>query len=181
MVEFFLDGVIETAKEAIETSSEIRKIRDKDMAKIQSLSKRESESGVKLLNYLFEHPNTHIADICITQQCGGSYLQEYQLLKQQLQIISGENNITYDLYESLNQLNIKRNRIINSFIRNYESGYQSLMGISEKLEKNCEFSTQYLTSDAQQCLGDAIYEALEIEINNSINNCNKGNFIKYFN
>lgn len=55
-VEFFLDGVIETAKEAIETSSEIRKIRDKDMAKIQALSKRESESGVKLLNYLFEHP-----------------------------------------------------------------------------------------------------------------------------
>lgn len=55
-VEFFLDGVIETAKEAIETSGEIRKIRDKDMTNILSLSKRESESGVKLLNYLFEHP-----------------------------------------------------------------------------------------------------------------------------
>lgn len=55
-VEFFLDGVIETAKEAIETSSEIRKIRDKDMAKIQALSKRESESGVKVLNYLFQYP-----------------------------------------------------------------------------------------------------------------------------
>ncbi len=55
-VEFFLDGVIETAKEAIDTSGEIRKIRDKDMAKIQALSKRESESGIKLLNYLFEHP-----------------------------------------------------------------------------------------------------------------------------
>ncbi len=55
-VEFFLDGVIETAKEAIETSSEIRSIRDKDMGKIQGLSKRESESGVKVLNYLFEYP-----------------------------------------------------------------------------------------------------------------------------
>ncbi len=55
-VDFFLDGVIETAKEAIETSAEIRKIRDKDMQKIQSLSKRESESGVKVLNYLFENP-----------------------------------------------------------------------------------------------------------------------------
>lgn len=55
-VEFFLDGVIETAKEAIETSSEIRSIRDRDMEKIQGLSKRESESGVKVLNYLFEHP-----------------------------------------------------------------------------------------------------------------------------
>ncbi|MFT5036884.1 MAG: Fic family protein [Candidatus Azotimanducaceae bacterium] len=55
-VDFFLDGVIETAKEAIETSTEIRKIRDRDMEKIQGLSKRESESGVKVLNYLFENP-----------------------------------------------------------------------------------------------------------------------------
>jgi len=55
-IEFFLDGVIETAKEAIETSSEIRKIRDRDMEKIQSLSKRESVSGVKVLNYLFQYP-----------------------------------------------------------------------------------------------------------------------------
>ena len=130
-----------------------------------SSSSAQSMSMIEF-DYLFENPNTYIADTCITQQCGGSYLQEYQLLKQQLQIISGENNITYDLYESLNQLNIKRNRIINSFIRNYESGYQSITRISEKLEKNCEFSTQYLTSEAQQCLGDDIYDALEIEINN---------------
>ena len=130
-----------------------------------SSSSAQSMSMIEF-DYLFENPNTYIADTCITQQCGGSYLQEYQLLKQQLQIISGENNITYDLYESLNQLNIKRNRIINSFIRNYESDYQSLMGISEKLEKNCEFSKQYLTSEAQQCLGDDIYDALDIEINN---------------
>lgn len=55
-VDFFLDGVIETAKEAINTSAEIRRIRDKDMAKIQGLSKRESDSGIKVLNYLFENP-----------------------------------------------------------------------------------------------------------------------------
>jgi Fic family protein len=55
-VDFFLDGVIETAKAAIETSGEIRKIRDKDMSKIQALSKRESDSGIKVLNYLFENP-----------------------------------------------------------------------------------------------------------------------------
>lgn len=55
-IDFFLDGVIETSKEAIETSGQIRKIRDKDMEKIQGLSKRESTSGVKILNYLFEHP-----------------------------------------------------------------------------------------------------------------------------
>ena len=55
-VDFFLDGVIETANEAIKISGEIRQIRDRDMAKIQSLSKRESDSGVKVLNYLFENP-----------------------------------------------------------------------------------------------------------------------------
>ncbi len=55
-VDFFLDGVIETAEEAIATSDKIRKIRDNDMAKIQALSKRESDSGVKVLNYLFENP-----------------------------------------------------------------------------------------------------------------------------
>lgn len=55
-VNFFLDGVIETAKEAIVVSGTIRKIRDEDMAKIQSLSKREAESGVRVLNYLFENP-----------------------------------------------------------------------------------------------------------------------------
>lgn len=55
-VDFFLDGVIETANEAIVTSDKIRKIRDEDMGKIQSLSKREADSGVKVLNYLFENP-----------------------------------------------------------------------------------------------------------------------------
>ena len=55
-LDFFLDGIITTAKEAIETSDKIRKIRDKDMEKIQSLSKRESVSSVVVLNYLFENP-----------------------------------------------------------------------------------------------------------------------------
>lgn len=55
-LEFFLEGVIETAKESIKVSKKIRDIRDKDMEKIQGLAKRESESGVKVLVYLFEHP-----------------------------------------------------------------------------------------------------------------------------
>jgi cell filamentation protein, protein adenylyltransferase len=55
-IEFFLDGVIETAKESIEVSKKIREIRDEDMEKIQGLAKRESDSGVKVLSYLFENP-----------------------------------------------------------------------------------------------------------------------------
>ena len=55
-LEFFLDGVIETAKNSVEVSKKIRNIRDEDMEKIQGLAKRESESGVKVIVYLFENP-----------------------------------------------------------------------------------------------------------------------------
>ncbi len=55
-LEFFLDGVIETAKESVEVSKKIRSIRDEDMEKIQALAKRESESGMKVIIYLFENP-----------------------------------------------------------------------------------------------------------------------------
>ncbi len=55
-LDFFLDGIIETANESIEISKRIRKIRDDDMAKIQALAKRESESGVLVLSHLFKEP-----------------------------------------------------------------------------------------------------------------------------
>jgi len=55
-LEFFLDGVIETAQESVQTSLEIRKIRDQDMAKIQALAKRESQTSIIILNQLFESP-----------------------------------------------------------------------------------------------------------------------------
>lgn len=55
-LDFFLDGVIETANESIEISKKIRKIRDDDMAKIQALARRESESGIIVLSKLFREP-----------------------------------------------------------------------------------------------------------------------------
>ncbi len=55
-VDFFLDGVIETANESIEISKQIRALRDKDMAKIQVLAKRESESGILVLSKLYANP-----------------------------------------------------------------------------------------------------------------------------
>ena len=55
-LDFFLDGVIETANESIRISKEIRELRDSDMLKIQALAKRESESGVLLLSHLFADP-----------------------------------------------------------------------------------------------------------------------------
>jgi Fic family protein len=55
-LDFFLDGVIETANESIEVSKKIRLLRDKDMMKIQALAKRESESGISVLSHLFASP-----------------------------------------------------------------------------------------------------------------------------
>jgi len=55
-VKFFLEGIIETAQNAIQISREIQELRDNDMMKIMSLAKRESESGVAVLSHLYGNP-----------------------------------------------------------------------------------------------------------------------------
>jgi Fic family protein len=55
-LDFFLDGVIQTAEDSIEVSKKIRTIRDEDMEKIQTLAKRESKSSMKVLQYMFGFP-----------------------------------------------------------------------------------------------------------------------------
>ncbi len=55
-LEFFLDAVEQTAQDSIVVSKKIRAIRDQDMEKIQMLTKRESESSMKVLHFLFSNP-----------------------------------------------------------------------------------------------------------------------------
>lgn len=55
-VDFFLDGVIEIANEAIDIVGKITSLREKDMSKIQALGKRSSESAVLILPKLYEQP-----------------------------------------------------------------------------------------------------------------------------
>jgi len=55
-LDFFLDGVIKTAEEALETAQAITKLREKDLHKIQKLNKTASESAVKILPELFKLP-----------------------------------------------------------------------------------------------------------------------------
>ena len=55
-LDFFLEGILQTAKDGIYVSKKIRTIRDKDMEKIQMLAKRESESGMKVIRFLFTYP-----------------------------------------------------------------------------------------------------------------------------
>lgn len=55
---FYLDGIIDTAHDSIETSKKITAIREEDMRKIQQLGKREANSGVIFLQNLFKNPLT---------------------------------------------------------------------------------------------------------------------------
>jgi Fic family protein len=76
---FFLDGVIETAKQSIEISKQITALREQDMRKIQALGKREATSGVLFLKHLFKNPitrNSAVAKEMKFSRAGASKLIE---------------------------------------------------------------------------------------------------------
>ena len=62
-ISFFLEAAIKTAEDSINIAKQIRKLRDGDMEKIQSLAKRESESGVKMLLRLFRSPLASVRQV----------------------------------------------------------------------------------------------------------------------
>ncbi len=55
-VDFFLEGVMEIANEAIDIVGKITELREKDILKIQALGKRASESAVLVLPKLYAQP-----------------------------------------------------------------------------------------------------------------------------
>ncbi len=62
-VDFFLDGIIEIATEAIDIVGKITTLREIDMRKTQSLGKRASESAVGVLPKLYQQPIVNVATI----------------------------------------------------------------------------------------------------------------------
>ena len=62
-IDFFLDGVIEIANEAIEIVDKITALREQDLVKIQTLGKRASESAAKVLPRLYGQPIVNVATI----------------------------------------------------------------------------------------------------------------------
>ena len=62
-INFYLDGVIETAQDSINVSKEITQLREDDMMKIQALAKRESESSILVLQNLYRQPIVSSATI----------------------------------------------------------------------------------------------------------------------
>ncbi len=62
-LDFFLDGVIEIAKEATETVKKINTLREEDLRKIQSLGKTSAETSIKILYELFKLPVTNVHNV----------------------------------------------------------------------------------------------------------------------
>ncbi len=102
-LDFFLNGIIDTAKEGIEISNKIRQIRDKDMKKIQTLSKREAGSGVVVLDYLFENPIVTTKNIMTVTGFtrGGAQRVIDRFIS--LGILIEEEDVTYDVKYTYNE------------------------------------------------------------------------------
>jgi Fic family protein len=62
-LDFFLEGIIETALSSIKTCAAITKLRESDMIKVQTLNRTASKTTVKILEKLYKMPIVGIADI----------------------------------------------------------------------------------------------------------------------
>lgn len=62
-IDFFLDGVAEIAQEAVGTVLDITKLHQQDTLKIQTLSKRASESAAQVLPHLYQMPIVNVARV----------------------------------------------------------------------------------------------------------------------
>jgi Fic family protein len=76
-VDFFLDGVIEIANEAIDIVGKITTLREKDVLKVQTLGKRASQSAALVLPKLYALP---IVNVAIIQKWTGFTRAGAQLL-----------------------------------------------------------------------------------------------------
>lgn len=63
-IKFFLEGIIETSKEAVNKARNIKELRETHTVKVQSLL-RISEKAIKLYNCLFNKPTVAVDDVCV--------------------------------------------------------------------------------------------------------------------
>jgi len=62
-IKFFLEGIIEMSKEAVNKARKIKELRETHTVKVQSLL-RISENAIKLYNNLFNKPTVAVGDVC---------------------------------------------------------------------------------------------------------------------
>ena len=95
-IDFFLDGVIEIANEAIMTVDKITKLRERDMMKMQSLGKRAAKSATLVMPKLYAQP---IVNVPVVQKWTGfSRPGAQEVIKRfiEMKILSPKNiDVTY--------------------------------------------------------------------------------------
>jgi Fic family protein len=62
-LDFFLDGIDQVSKEAIQTAKKITELREEDMKKIQTLGKTASASAIEILMQLYKLPIVNVSTI----------------------------------------------------------------------------------------------------------------------
>lgn len=62
-IDFFLEGIIETAQSAISIARKINQIREQDMAKVHKLGKMSADSAVEVLRNLYKQPIVDVAQV----------------------------------------------------------------------------------------------------------------------
>ncbi len=62
-LDFFMDGIIETAQSAIVTCQKITEVRERDMRKVQKLGRASAPTTLEVLRNLYRLPTVGIADI----------------------------------------------------------------------------------------------------------------------
>ena len=77
-VEFFLDGVLDTANSSIETCKKITELRERDMRKVQKLGKATAPKTLDMIRFLDKVPTVGIADV--VNQTGYSRPSAYKLI-----------------------------------------------------------------------------------------------------
>jgi Fic family protein len=116
---FFLDGVIDTAKSSIGTCDNIVKIRERDMRKIQGLGKTEAPKTLEVVKNLFAQPIIGVAEI--KKWTGYTLPGAYKMIKRLVdmkilemhgaEVSYGQKYIYADYYEIFDEVYAeKRNR-----------------------------------------------------------------------
>ena len=78
-LDFFIDGVIETAEQAIQITKQITDLREQDMRKLQGFGKANASKAIKILQYLYSQPiitSTQVMNLCKYKRQGAINLLE---------------------------------------------------------------------------------------------------------
>ncbi|MBI3887824.1 Fic family protein, partial [Candidatus Microgenomates bacterium] len=95
-LEFFLEGIAETANSGIETCTKITALRDRDFAKMQKLGKKSAASTLEIVRNLFSQPIVGVAEIM--KWAGFTAPGAYNVIKRlkDLKILEPLGNADYD-------------------------------------------------------------------------------------